>query len=146
MGVYSFNVSQSPAGVCPPKLSREIKQALGLAKKPRIEYAGRNYPGTDNLESGVFSVQCRDLSAPEQATLLATIQAHAVCEPFDSPDKDNFGFDLDDLDDLFLSSMPGQVVYVRDLARINGNAGKGSLVYRTRNGWRRVSNDDVVTP
>lgn len=147
MPQYDFDVSQSTAGVCPPKWAREIKAALGLARKPKIVYRGTNYPGTDNLQSGQMTVVCRTLTVPEQAIVLASLQAHLVCASNNGADKADFGFELDDLEDLFEAAMPGQIVYVRDLPRKNGESStSGTLVYRTRNGWRRASDDTVVNP
>jgi hypothetical protein len=145
MAQYDFDVSQAPAGVCPPKLAREIKAALALARKPKIIYRGTNFPGTDNLQSGQFTVVCRVLTAPEQATLLATIQAHNPCAGVSEADKPDVGLELDDLEDVFATSMPGTIVYVRDLPRLGG-ATNGCHVYRSRNGWRRLSDDTVVNP
>lgn len=147
MAKYDFNVSQAPSGVCPQKLRREIKAAFGLAKKPSLPYVGTNFPGTDNLQSGTFTVVCRALTPDEQVTLASIVASHVPCDPLITQDKPEYGFELDDLADLFESTMPGTIIYVRDLARINGeSATKGTLVYRTRNGWRRVSNDQVVNP
>lgn len=147
MAQYNFNVSQAPSGICPQKLRREIKAAFGLAKKPSLQYVGTNFPGTDNLQSGTFTVICRILTTAEQVTLAALIAAHVPCDPLITTDKPEYGFELNDLADLFESTMPGTTIYVRDLARINGEgATSGTLVYRTRNGWRRVSNDQVVNP
>lgn len=147
MAQYNFNVNESPLGVCPPKLARELKVALALVRKPKIRYVGTNFPGTDNLQSGTFTIVCRDLSTVEQNTMLATVQVHNPCAANNAADKDDFGFELDDLEDIFPSSMPGHTVYVRDLPRKNGESStRGTLVYRTRNGWRRVSDDTVVNP
>jgi hypothetical protein len=147
MAQYNFNVSQAPNGICPQKLRREIKAALGLAKKPSMPYVGTNVPGTDNLQSGTFTVICRNLSTDEQATLASVIASHVPCDPLITGDKPEYGFELDDLADLFETTMPGTTIYVRDLPRINGEgATNGTLVYRSRNGWRRVSNDQVVNP
>lgn len=142
MAQYTYNVSMAPAGICPPKLGREIKVALALGKKPKVFYVGQTAPGTDNLISGEITVKVRELTPAELATLEATIVAHDPCEPFGGGEQPEVGTDLDDLDD-FLHAMPGTVVYVRDLPRIAGG-GVGTLVYRTGNGFRRVSDDTRV--
>jgi len=145
MAKYNFNVVNSVNGVCSPKLAREIKLAIGLAKKPAITYSGRNKPGTDNLENGTLEIQCRELNPAEQAILAATFDLHVGCPPFSSADLEEIGTDMEDLEDMLATSIPGQVIYVRDLPRKNGeSAGRGTMVYRARNGWRRMSDDTAV--
>ena len=142
MAQYTYNVSRAPAGICSPKLAREIKIALALSKKPKIFYVGSNQPGTDNLISGEITIKVRELTAAEIATVETTIAAHNPCEPFDAGNKPEVGVDLDDLDD-FLNAMPGTQFYVRDLPRIAGG-GMGTMVYRTNGGFRRISDDTKV--
>lgn len=146
MARYDFVVADATSGeVCPPKLARQIKNALSLARKPKVYYQGRNKPGTDNLIEGSFTVQVRELTAPELDTLRATVRDHNPCKPFHGPDdRDDFGMDRDDLEDIFEVSQPGQIVYVRDLQRLTD--GRGTLVYRSQTGWRRVSDDSEVIP
>ena len=145
MAQYDFNVNLSPSGVCPPKLARQLKRDLGLNKKPKITYVGTNFPGTDNLQSGEYTVKVRELTPAEQATMLATIQAHDPCKDVHSKNKPDAGYDLDDLDDMLSVSFPGQIIFVRDIPRLDGS-GNGAVCYRDESVFRRCSNDALVYP
>lgn len=142
MAQYTFDVSLAAQGVCPRKLSREIKQALALPKRPKFVYAGPVFPGTDNLSSGSITFTNQVWDTAQQVTALATVQAHLPCPPNGDSDNSQLGVDLDELED-YLHAPPGTPFYVRDLPRLT--TGVGTMVYRNGNGFRRFSNDEKVT-
>lgn len=141
MAQYTYDVTLAPTGLCPNKLARELKAAIPLARKPKYVYAGVNFDGTDNLQTGEITFTHRLLTAAEVAIAQATVAAHVPCPPNSDADKEQRGIDLDDLED-YLGASPGTILYVRDLPRLT--SGLGTVVYRNGNGFRRVSDDTKV--
>jgi hypothetical protein len=136
-----------PAGVCPAKLARRIKQSLGLTKKPKITYGGTVWQGSDNLRAGAMTIDTGavELSAEQVAQIDALIISVSPCKDSASKTKADAGVDLDDLDDLLPTAFPGHTYFVRDLARADGS-GNGCMVYRDADSWRRISDDFKVYP
>ena len=142
--IKNIDQTSAPNGCCPAKLARQIKKALNLPKKPKIVYWGTPIHGSDNLETGTMDISI-DLDESQSAIVDGLIASQSKCKGNDSRQKPDAGIDYDDLDDHLPGSFPGNVIYVQDLDRLNGQ-GKGCLVYRAENAFRRVSNDEVVWP
>lgn len=145
ISTIQINATNAPRGVCPAKLARRLKIALSLARKPKLIYFGRVQQGTDNLLSGTIEVHLPGDATIAQEAVDAIISQVNPCDDTTSTSKADAGHDVDDLDDLLPLSFPGQTLFVRDLDKSNGQ-GKGCMVYRDQNSWRRVADDLQVYP
>ena len=138
MAQYDFIIEElAPDGMCPGKLARELKHALGLPKKPLLQYTGR-LDGLGNYITGIVTLDGPDLS-PEQLVIVdATLRATRP-----SLNRGEAGLDLEDLESMG-GLGNGMIVYVCDLPALDLSGVAGSLAYRSPDGWRRVADDTLV--
>jgi len=138
----SWNIADiTTLGICRGPASKAIKNALSLAERPQLKISGKRIPGTDNVLAGTL-VLFLDF-VPSQTQIDAITAALIASPACDTDDRDRL-FKLSDLNEIAKISKPGDLFYIKNLARLTG-LGSGCLVYKGTNGtFYRLSNDEAV--